>query len=98
MKQIIFVVEMVRNNDRNQHSYVLGAYEDEIVALEHAWKSMLFRDGKYGAIVTGFEVNTHNNVYTRKLDSWDAFSRSCLDMANKLKELIPELKDIKKSE
>lgn len=87
-QRIVFVVEMLRNNTREEHSYVIGVYEDEIEALKEAWSHMNFRGGKYGAEVSGFTVNGGDRVYHRILDQWDAFAQSCKDTAQKIKEML----------
>lgn len=88
MKKIIFVVEMLRNNDREQHSYVCGVFDDEMQALTEAWTHMKWRAGKYGAEVSGHELNGGAINYFRKLDCWDAFAASCADTAAKIKEVL----------
>lgn len=79
---------MLRNNDREQHSYIGGVYEDELEALTEAWAHMKMRAGKYGAEVTGFELGSCRVVYKRELDCWDAFTESCKDLAAKVKEML----------
>lgn len=88
MKKIIFVVEMLRNNTREEHSYVIGVYENELEALKEAWAHMRLRGGKYGAEVTGHEINGGNKVYKHTLDQWDAFAASCVDTAKKIQEIL----------
>lgn len=86
--KILFVVELLRNDTREQHSYTIGVYDDELLALKDAWEHMECRAGKYGAEVTGYRVNGGDRVYLRILDSWDAFAASCKQTAEKLRELI----------
>lgn len=86
--KIIFVVEFLRNNDREQHSYVGGVFEDEFEALLEAWEHMRLRAGKYGAEISGFRLRDNEKVYTRKLDCWDAFASSCRDLAEKLTKML----------
>lgn len=86
--RIMFVVEMVRNNTREEHSYTIGVWEDETEALKEAWSHMNFRAGKYGAIVIGYEINGGKQVYKHELDQWDAFAQSCKDTAQKIKEML----------
>ncbi len=88
MSNIYFVVEMLRYNDREGHSYVTGVYDDETKALTEAWTHMKFRDGKYGAAVSGYILNEGNRVYYRELNSWDAFAACSRDLADKIKEII----------
>ena len=88
MPKIYFVVEMLRWNDREQHSYVIGVYDDEILALKEAWEHMNYRAGKYGACVKGLELNGGKEVYRRELDCWDAFAESCNDTAEKVKVMM----------
>lgn len=88
--RMYFVVEMIRNNDREQHSYIIGVYDDEILALKEAWEHIRFRAGKYGAEVSGFEMNTGKKSYCRELESWDAFAESCKDVAEKIKKMLDQ--------
>lgn len=90
MKKIIFVVEMLRNNTREEHSYVAGVYEDEVEALTEAWSHMRFRAYKYSAQVDGHELNGGGTIYRRNLDcdDWDGFASSCKDLAAKVKEKL----------
>lgn len=94
MNKIYFVVEMLRNNDREAHSYVIGVFDDETLALAEAWEHMKFRAGKYGAVVTGYPINGGLSTYKRELDSWDAFAESCKDMAEKIRAML-DLKETK---
>lgn len=87
---IIFVVEMLRNDDRENHSYLDGVYDDELLALKNAWEHMKARGGKYGAEITGYTLNDNERVYFRKLSHWDAFAASCKDTAEKLKVMLEE--------
>jgi hypothetical protein len=96
VSKVYFVVEMLRNNDREQHSYIDGIYDDETLALKSAWEHMTDRAGKYGAEVSGYKINGGARVYFHKLDCWDAFAESCKDMAEKLRAMIPELSDSSK--
>lgn len=83
---------MVRWNDREGHTYVIGVYDDEVTALTEAWEHMKYRGGKYGAEVCGWELSTKEKmgtkVYTRKLDCWDAFAESCTELAHEIKERL----------
>jgi hypothetical protein len=85
-RKIIFVVEFLRYNNREKHSYVGGVFKDEMEALAEAWEHMKLRSGKYGAEITGYELGTNSVVYSRTLDCWDAFAESCAATAEKLKE------------
>lgn len=88
-KQIYFVVEMLRNDDREQHSYVDGIYNDELTALKEAWSHIEMRAGKYGAEISGYHINgTGPRVYFRKLDSWEGFAASCRETAKKIREML----------
>lgn len=90
MDQIFFIVEMLRNNDREHHSYTIGIFDNEFLALKEAWEHMKLRAGKYGAEVSGYKLNSGKRVYYHQLDSWDAFAASCKETAEKLKDLIKE--------
>jgi hypothetical protein len=92
----IFVVEMLRNGDREGHSYVIGVYNDELLALKEAWEHMKFRACKYDAEITGYKVNGGDRVYWRKMDGWDTFAESCKDTAEKVRAMMEE--DEKKQE
>lgn len=85
-KKVIFVIEMLRYNSRENHSYVGGVFDDEVTALAEAWDHMKMRAGKYGALVTGFELNENKIVYQRELDCWDAFAESCKEVAEEVKK------------
>lgn len=87
-QKILFVVEMCRNNSREEHSYTIGIWEDEIEALKEAWAHMNLRAEKYGALVIGYEINGGKQVYKRELDQWNAFANSCTDTAKKIKEML----------
>jgi hypothetical protein len=93
MNQIIFVVEMLRNDTREEHSYVAGVYDDELLALKEAWEHIKFRGGKYGAEINGYVINGGDLVYFRKLDSWEGFVASCKDTAKKIREMIDTNKE-----
>ncbi len=87
--KVYFVVEMLRYNNREAHSYVIGIYDDETRALADAWDHMKFRDGKYGAVITGYTLNENGKqVYQRELDSWDAFAACSKELADKIRELL----------
>ena len=88
MKKLIFIVEMQRNNDNEQHSYVIGAWDDEVKALTEAWSHMKCRAGKYGAEVSGYEINGGDQKYKRTLDCWDAFAAICKDTAEKVQKML----------
>ena len=89
--KIYFVVELLRYNDREAHSYVIGIYDNELAALHDAWEHMNFRAGKYGAEVTGYKINGGDRVYVRTLDCWDAFAASCQEMAKEIKKMIDDV-------
>jgi hypothetical protein len=88
MNKIYFVVEMLRNGDREQHSYVIGVFDDELLALKEAWGHMRYRAMKYGACVHGYQLNGGQEVYRRDLDDWDAFAESCKDLAAAIKPML----------
>ena len=99
MDKIYFVVELLRYNDREAHSYVIGIYDNELQALHDAWERMKFRAGKYGAEVSGYKINGGDKVYSRSLDCWDAFANSCQEMAKEIKKMIDgvDLVEVEKS-
>ena len=90
MERIYFVVEMLRDGDRERHSYIDGIYDDELLALKEAWGHIRMRDDKYGAEVSGYNVNGGARVYFRKLECWDAFAASCKDTAEKIRQMLDE--------
>lgn len=50
---------------------------------------MRYRGGKYGAVVSGYVVNSNDvAVYRRELDCWDTFVDSCKDLAEKVKTML----------
>lgn len=89
--KIYFVVELLRYNDREKHSYTIGIYDEEFKALHDAWEHMKFRAGKYGAEVTGYKINGGDKVYFRSLDCWDAFANSCQEMTKEIKHMLDEV-------
>lgn len=86
--KLYFVVEMLRNGDREQHSYACGVFDDELLALEEAWTHMNYRACKYEAEIRGFELNGGRQEYIRKLSDWNSFAESSKDLAEKLKLLL----------
>jgi len=88
--KILFVVECLRWNDRENHSYLAGVYDDELLALKAAWQAIDCRGGKYGAEISGYILNTFDQVYSRELDCWEAFANSCKETADRVLEMIKE--------
>jgi aspartyl-tRNA synthetase len=86
--KIIFVVEMLKNNTREQHSYVTGVYDNELEALTEAISHMKYRGQKYGSVITGHELNGGSVVYKRVLNQWDDLAGSSVELANKVKEKL----------
>jgi len=53
----LFIVEALRHGDRENHSYIVGAYSNEEAAnlaakIEEAW-----RGGKYKCVVNNYATN-----------------------------------------
>lgn len=54
----VYVVIMYRFADREKHSYVLGVYDDEMLALKEAEKEQMYRGGnKYYPEVIKYKLN-----------------------------------------
>jgi len=92
MKKIYFVVRLIRYDDPEAHSYNIGIYDNEVLALTEAWEYMKVRAGKYGAEVIGYELNYGTQVYKRTLSCWDAFDESCKELAKEVKKRL-DIKD-----
>lgn len=87
MSKVIFVVEMLRDGDREQHSYIAGVYDDEILALTEAWDHMKFRANKYCTEIRGYEING-TEVYKRYLScyGWDQFKQGSPILADTIEK------------
>lgn len=88
MGPIIYVVEMLRNDTREEHSYVTGVFDSEEKAIQEATEHIIFRDGKYGAEIEGLELNTMERYYWRKLPSDIGFAASLKKTTEKLRAMI----------
>jgi len=55
----IYVVEMLRDGDRERHSYVIGSFHTEKAAIKAAYEHMEMRSGKYDTLITGFRHEDH---------------------------------------
>lgn len=99
-KKVFFTVEMLRWGDRENHSYVIGVFDNEFDALKEAWLHMRYRAGKYDAHVTGWEINDGVQTYNRDLksDHWQVFAQCCPEMAEKLKPILDADEDTVASE
>lgn len=53
----LFVVEMLRFNDREKHSYVLGVYADYEIATIAGEVEKVWRGGKYTPAISRVELN-----------------------------------------
>ena len=53
----IYVVTAYRFGDRESHSYVVGAFDNEVTALEQAKLEREWRGGKYQCEVRSMELN-----------------------------------------
>jgi len=49
MNKIVYIVEMLRYGEREEHSYVMGVYSDRKIAEYEAQIHMIWRAGKYNA-------------------------------------------------
>jgi hypothetical protein len=87
-KKMVFILEMLRNGDRESHSYIAGVYDDEILALKEAWEHMEYRANKYDAHISGHELNGHE-TYKRSLSTygWKQFEESCPTLAKEITRL-----------
>ena len=64
--KLVYVVTMYRWADREKHSYVLGVYDDETLALKNAESEEMDRGGKYSGEILLYAIN-EGNTKTRKL-------------------------------
>lgn len=67
MNNIFYVIEMLRNDDREQHSYVLGIYDNEQLARSDALEYISYRGGKYGAEIRGYTINERRQMFFLKI-------------------------------
>lgn len=88
MNNIYYVVEILRNDDREQHSYVHGVYNDENLARKEALEHINDRAGKYGAEIHGYEINEGLKKVFLKLDSDIGFSNSLKKSAENIEKII----------
>lgn len=89
-EKLYFVVEMCRFNDQEGHRYTIGVFDDEALALKEAWEHIQYRGGKYGALITGWNLNGGTAKYSREMSCWSSFEESCKDLAEKVKKLMEE--------
>lgn len=63
----VYIVEMCRWEDRENHSYTIGAWSKLIPALHEGISHARHRAGKYGPIVMQFEIdgNSVGNMMCR---------------------------------
>lgn len=61
-----YVVELLRWEDREQHSYVIGVYKTEQAAIKSACEHMDCRGGKYGCEITGYR-GEEERIYWQKI-------------------------------
>ncbi len=47
--QIVYIIEMLRNGDRETHSYIVGVFSDRKIAEYEAQLHINMRAGKYNA-------------------------------------------------
>lgn len=59
-KIIVYVTTMYRWADREKHSYVVGVYDNETLALKIAESEEMDRGGKYSAEVLRMVMNEGN--------------------------------------
>ena len=57
---IVYVIEMIRNGDREQHSYIAGVFSDRKIAEYEAQLHVNMRAGKYCAEITEEYVDCHS--------------------------------------
>lgn len=56
----VFVVEALRWGDRENHSYVVGVFDNEEMANRVASAETAWRGGKYECVVTSGLLNTYS--------------------------------------
>jgi hypothetical protein len=83
----VYVVEMLRWNSRENHSYVIGCFHTEKEAIKQAVDHMEFRGGKYSAEITGYRNETEE-FYWQALDIHEIRCEKRLEKENKEKEKI----------
>ncbi|MFW6219835.1 MAG: hypothetical protein ACOCZ5_01345 [bacterium] len=54
---LVYVVIMYRWGDREKHSYLLGVYDNEDVAIKEGVKETAYRGGKYESEIYEIELN-----------------------------------------
>lgn len=68
---MMYVVEALRWNDREMHSYVVGVYEDLHIAYRAAIAEEYWRGGKYTCAVTEHQLNAENkDVEGKSKEEW----------------------------
>lgn len=60
----VYVVTMYRWGDRENHSYVLGVWDDKDVAIEKGKEEISYRGGKYEPEVISIEINSPSSIDT----------------------------------
>ena len=67
--RMVYVLEMYRWGDTENHSYVTGVYTNLKQALLGGIEHMQYRGGKYEPYITMLEIDkntTHNHICTNK--------------------------------
>lgn len=85
---IVYVVMMLRNDDCEQHTYLDGVYMTEEKATLEATEHVKMRDGKYGAKIHGYELETNEEVYWKKISSNVGMAYGFKKTAENLRKMI----------
>jgi len=65
---LVYVVTMYRFADREKHSYVLGVFDDEMLALKEAEKEQIYRGGtKYYPEIWEYDLDNEKQRRVLKL-------------------------------
>jgi hypothetical protein len=58
----VYVIEMLRWSDRENHSYIANVCTSYKKAIEKAIEKIRFRGGKYGAEVRGYDLEISDSI------------------------------------
>lgn len=61
-KEKFYVVTMYRWGDRENHSYVIGIFNEKHIAIKTGKKEQEYRGGKYSPEVLEFDINQPNSI------------------------------------
>jgi hypothetical protein len=60
---MLYIVTMYRWGDRDNHSYVIGVFDDHHTAMGAGFLEERWRGGKYKAEILGFPLNKYEYDY-----------------------------------